>query len=83
MIPRLPDTRQRAYEYVPVRFLPDGSTDLAASGKWYVTILSWRDEMKVEHPSGGNSDDPIQGVNYFTLQVDPASGITRAFRPGK
>lgn len=74
----------RRYEYVSFRFLQDGSTDLppttsplnptgqSTSGdSWYLTLVGLNDE---------NRD--INTVNFYTLQVDPVSGATKAYRPG-
>jgi uncharacterized protein (TIGR02596 family) len=72
------------YQYLSFRFLPDGSTDLPARAKesgqgsgtsssadtWYVTLIGLVDDGK-----------DINQVNFFTLQIDPISGTTKAFRP--
>lgn len=85
LLPRLPAKSGRRYIFVAFDFLPDGSTNLPATGKWYVTILSAKDQLKLaalaSSGGGGGASDPIQSLNYFTLQVDPVSGSTRSFRP--
>ncbi len=74
-LPRLPQADATKYEYVAFRFLPDGSTNLEPSGNWYVTLYSAVDVPKVPTTSG-----PL-GINYFTAQVEPASGGVRTYRP--
>jgi uncharacterized protein (TIGR02596 family) len=66
-------------EYMLLRFLPDGGTDLlqqaTGPGKiWHLTVLSLRDEEILE----GSSEIP---TNYVTLQLDPFSGTSRLYRP--
>jgi len=74
----------RKYEYASFRYLQDGSTDLPPSTKkggtgsgdkdddsWYITLVNLNDEAK-----------PIDQVNFYTVQVDPVSGATKAYRPG-
>jgi len=70
------------YQYLSFRFLSDGSTNLPPQAKktgggggssvdtWYVTLVGLGDETK-----------DINGINYFTLQIDPVSGTAKAFRP--
>jgi uncharacterized protein (TIGR02596 family) len=71
------------YEYVALRFLPDGSTNLAPTGtpstggakggdSWYITMLNSSDTRATE----------LNKVNYFTLQIDPLTGSMREYRPG-
>ena len=74
----------RKYEYASFRFLQDGSTDLPPTtsptnptgqsnigDSWYLTLIGLNDE---------NRD--INTVNFYTLQIDPVSGSTKAYRPG-
>jgi uncharacterized protein (TIGR02596 family) len=71
--PELPRGIDRNYQYVPFRFLPDGSTNLPiASGTiWFVTLHNMNDT-----PQGTNPPS-----NFFTLQIDPVSGTTKFYRP--
>jgi uncharacterized protein (TIGR02596 family) len=77
----------RNYEYTGFRFLQDGSTDLSPTTKpragaedldtdqtndsWYITLLGTND--------GGK---PIDQVNFYTVQIDPVTGGSKAYRPG-
>ena len=74
----------RRYEYASFRFLQDGSTDLPPTtnptnqtgqtntgDSWYLTLIGLNEE---------NRD--INTINFYTLQVDPISGSTKAYRPG-
>lgn len=69
--PRLPRGVDLKYEYVPLRFNPDGSTNKTPTGKWFVTVVNATDKFD------GTSPPP----NFFTVQVDPVSGTTRSYRP--
>ena len=69
--PELPRGIGRNYKYASFRFLQDGSTNLAPTGSWFVTIHNVSDQ-----PSG--TTPPI---NFFTLQIDPVSGSVKGFRP--
>jgi uncharacterized protein (TIGR02596 family) len=93
--PALPDTQaQRNYQYVALRFLPDGSTDLPPTGvddtgatgtsgknsdSWYLTIHG----TQIQKSSGAESVGKTQDLpdNFFTLQIDPITGSTRSYRP--
>lgn len=75
------------YKYVSFRFRQDGSTSLPpntsfsqsqgqqenkqASDSWYVTLIN-------------NSDlhRDINSINFYTLQIDARSGVTKPYRPG-
>jgi len=70
--PSLPRGINQNYQIVSFRFLPDGSTTLAASQNWFATIISSKDQNK------GGTQLP---ANFFTLQIDPVNGSTRGFRP--
>jgi uncharacterized protein (TIGR02596 family) len=70
--PALPRKIEHNYEYVAFRFMPDGSTNLKPTEKWFVTIHNMNDK-----PTGTNPPN-----NFFTLQIDPVSGASKAFRPG-
>ncbi len=74
---------ERNYEWVSFRFLPDGSTDLPPRARetegaansnsddsWYVTLIGLQDENK-----------DVQKINFYTVQVDPVSGTSKAYRP--
>ena len=81
-IPRLPEADARKYRYVKFRFLADGSTDLPdnTTARWYVTLHSIADGIKIKAQTL-SAKEAAQNVNFFTVQVDPASGSTRTFRP--
>lgn len=55
------------------RFLPDGSTDLSALGteKWFLTLHAGKDGDQLR----------LSPVNFITLQLEPANGNIRTFRP--
>jgi len=89
--PALPDTQaQRNYQYVALRFLPDGSTDLPPTGvdvgdgtkgnrdSWYLTIHGTQIQAKGPDGVGKTSTLPD---NFFILQIDPITGSTRSYRP--
>ena len=75
----------RSYEYTSFRYLQDGTTDLPPSTKavagtgtptatedsWYLTLIGLND--------GGRN---INTVNFYSVQIDPVSGVTKAYRPG-
>ena len=71
---KLPRGVDKNYKYVSFRFLQDGSTTLLATqaGGWFVTLHNMNDR-------GANATTPP--ANFFTLQLDPVSGSTKAFRP--
>lgn len=69
--PEMPRGVARNYQYIAFRFRPDGSTDLPSSSQWYVTMHNLNEIV-----TGGQPPK-----NFFTLQVDPVSGITRKYRP--
>lgn len=61
-------TYGKNYRFVPFQFSPGGTTDLTA-GKDFVTLVL-------------QNDKPLSdGVNFFTVQIDPVSGSARSFRP--
>ena len=70
--PLLPRGVDLKYEYVSFKFMQDGSTDRSPTSKWYVTVIGIND--KLESP---NKPPP----NFFTVQVDPVSGVTKIYRP--
>lgn len=59
------------YTYVSFRYLPDGSTNLAANHNWFITVLTEKDQKT----------GTTLPVNFFILQIDPVNGIAREFRP--
>lgn len=69
---KLPRGIDLNYTYVAFRYLPDGSTNLAANHNWFITVLAEKDQK-------AGTKLP---VNFYILQVDPVNGITREFRPG-
>lgn len=81
--PELPQGVGQNYDYVPFRYLPDGTTSLppvgrkgkpSEGGKWFITIYSISDENK--------ATDETPPPNFFTWMVDPVSGTSKTFRPG-
>ena len=84
--PELPRGVGRKYDYVPVRFVSSGATDLAPvgrpgaasqGGRWHVTVHPLSELIKTNPPA---SD--MAPPNYATWMVDPVSGIGRIYRPG-
>lgn len=74
LLPRVPTGKGLYYKFVSFRFMPDGTTNLDPTGKWYVTMYSVSDSGRV-----AKSGPP--GVNYITIQIDAANGSARTFRP--
>jgi uncharacterized protein (TIGR02596 family) len=60
-----------AYEYVAFRFGTDGSTDLTKTDRWFLTV----------HDAASGDDRTEPPPNFATIQVDPANGNLRIFRP--
>ena len=61
------------YNYVPFRFLVDGSTNLSPpTGSFFLTLhnFNYGDGLAAPPP------------NFFTLQVDPVNGHVKKFHPG-
>lgn len=56
--------------YWSFHFLSDGSTDLLVGSPWFLTVLEKR-YLNTGVPP-----------NFFTIQIDPATGRLRQFRPG-
>jgi len=71
--PKLPRGVDHNYQYAIFRLYPDGSTNLAPTGSWFITVHALADK-----PPTPETPPP----NFFTLQVDPVSGSTKSFRPG-
>jgi uncharacterized protein (TIGR02596 family) len=60
------------YQYVAVRFHPDGSTDLLPTGgPWFLTL---HDEV-----AGDALKQPPP--NFSTIEIDPVNGSLHVFRP--
>lgn len=57
-------------EYVAIRFRPDGSTDLAETEDWHLTL--------VEYPTQDSSKLP---PNFYTVQIDPITAKIETYRP--
>lgn len=77
--PELPRGVKKNYEYLAFRFLPDGTTNLpatggAANGRWFLTVHILADLPKAT----GNTPPP----NFFTWMIDPVSGASKILRPG-
>lgn len=70
------------YEYLPMRFLPDGSTDfpLAKNTQWCLTIHNIND-YNPQSPDATESKVRNGMINFYTLQIDPVSGSTKFYRP--
>ena len=70
--PRLPRGVDFNYEYVSFKFLQDGSTDRTPTAQWFVTMIGINEKIE-----SATSPPP----NFFTVQVDPVSGVTKTYRP--
>jgi uncharacterized protein (TIGR02596 family) len=70
--PRLPRGVDLNYDYVSFRFLQDGSTDRLPTSTWFITIIGINDKLE-----SATKPPP----NFFTVQIDPVSGVTKTFRP--
>lgn len=61
------------YQYIALRFRPDGSTDLLPTqGPWFLTIHE-------EIYGDGLTRPP---ANFTTMEIDPINGGVKFFRPG-
>jgi uncharacterized protein (TIGR02596 family) len=61
-------------EYRSFIFRPDGTSLAATPGeKWFVTLVSDNDEVKVASMADVK--------NYYCIQVDPVNGQTTSYRP--
>ncbi|MGB8355392.1 MAG: Verru_Chthon cassette protein D [Chthoniobacteraceae bacterium] len=62
-----------SYNCCYMRFLPDGSTNLAPSSgsPWFLTLHGINDGDGLAKPP----------TNFFTIQLDPTNGHTKTFRP--
>ena len=85
--PKLPRNIGQNYDFVTFRFLPDGSTNLAefdpahtTKNVWCVTLHNIND-FDPKTPANTANRIGTGKLNYFTLQVDPVSGKTKAYRP--
>jgi uncharacterized protein (TIGR02596 family) len=84
--PDLPRGVGQSYRYVAFRFLPDGTTNLSATGnpsittssagRWFITFHLLADVKK----TGTNYDTPPP--NFVTWTINPVAGITKTLRPG-
>lgn len=77
--PELPRGVKKNYEYLAFRFLPDGTTNLpatggAANGLWFLTVHILADLNK--------ATDTQPPPNFFTWIIDPVSGASKILRPG-
>ena len=70
--PRLPRGVDFNYEYLSFKFLQDGSTDRSPTGQWFITLVGLNE--KIISPE-------VPPPNFFTVQVDPVSGVTKTYRP--
>lgn len=57
-------------EYISIRFRPDGSTDLAETAAWHLTLLDAKEYLVTELPA-----------NFYTIQIDPVTAKIEPFRP--
>ena len=68
------------YQWGAFRFLPNGGTNLAPNGLWFLTLhgitVDPTTTTKVK-----DDDDPSIKFNFFTLQIDPVSGNSKSYRP--
>lgn len=84
--PELPRNIGRNYDYVSFYFLPDGSTNLNPLGPgggdktWNITVTNMNDSP-ADNPGLATQKLQDRNLNFFTLQVDPVSGTTKAYRP--
>jgi uncharacterized protein (TIGR02596 family) len=94
--PLLPRKIDHKYEYTWMRFYPDGSTNLSATGttsgtgtgsssassggRWFITLFNVRQE-KALGKSGSEEATIPQAFDFFTVQVDPVSGTLRTYKP--
>jgi uncharacterized protein (TIGR02596 family) len=80
-LPELPRSVGRNYQYTSFRFMPDGSTDLPATGaqggNWFLTLHG----SEIGAKQDTVRDKTGRLINYYTLQVDPVTGALRQFRP--
>ncbi len=85
--PELPRGVGLNYQYVAFRFLPDGTTNLLATGSpaiptsqpgglWFITLHTLEDLPKTKGPS--YNPPP----NFVTWMLDPVAGISKSLRPG-
>lgn len=70
--PRLGRGVDHNYDYISFRFMPDGSTDRKPTSNWHVTVIGINDKLT------SPSQPP---PNFFTVQIDPVSGVTKIYRP--
>ena len=72
----IPSVGTGNYPYRAFRFRGNGSTDLEPNGTgsdtWFLTV-----RLLTDLPSGTGT----LPKNYYTLQIDPLTGQTKAFRP--
>ncbi len=73
--PDMPHNIKKNYDYYSFRFLPDGSTSLQPVFSWFLTLNKAADLQKI-----GSDASSFSHINFFTLQLDPTSGATRAYR---
>ncbi len=62
---------QTQYNAVSFRFLPDGSTNLAKTERWFLTLHNMNDGNALALPP----------KNFATLQVNPSNGHIKSYRP--
>jgi uncharacterized protein (TIGR02596 family) len=72
--PDLPGGVGRNYTYFSFRFLPDGSTSLAGTSLWFITVHLLTDL--------GRASASKPPPNFFTWLIDPVSGVSKILRPG-
>ena len=94
--PEMPDNKvAKNYNYVALRFMPDGSTDMPLTTPGKLATGAGGGEAKKDDSwyitlhgtnveKGGAASDGLTRTlppNYFTLQIDSVTGATRAYRP--
>ncbi len=77
--PELPRGVKANYKYVAFRFQQDGSTNLNATERWFLTIHN--DAPPNYDKITELKDSKGQSIDFFTIQIDPVSGATKGYRP--
>lgn len=70
LTPNEDQTEDDGRQYVAIRFRPDGSTDLAETGQWYLTLLD-----------NSQADPTTLPSNFYTIQMDPITAKLEIYRP--
>ena len=72
-----------SYSAKAFQFRPDGSTNLSATGNWFVTIHATRSGLANNYRDNrvGGITAPTPPLNFVALHIDPVSGSVRSYRP--